>query len=411
VSAGRRLVQRLRCASPRQVALAFAIALALQLAWLARLSLVPVQIDVDSSAHAEALRAAPSLSEVVAQRAFWDVAKPLLAPAVHALRALFSLDPLAAYRLLGFAGAALQAEALRRGALALGAAPVAAALAGLLPVASFGGAFLTVTLDDNVAASALQWLAFLALVSFLGSDGRARGAAAAAGLGVLTGAAVAFHRKTLAALVLLALAPLVSARFRERRALAGLSLALALAVATLLLSSALFLPSGFSAETLARLLWSPHHENASWWFFAGATPLRAQAAALSDGWRASLVGIPLVFDLRFGASRFHAPDLLVPLALALAAASAWRVRDLPLCRLLMAGVCVEAAHSVFYEPGSVERWDGAVAGAGVWVAVAASRAPLSPWLRALAAGTWLALAAAGQVSLRLWAEIVRAGAP
>lgn len=366
-----------------------------------------MQIDVDTAAHAEALRAAPTLREVVAQRAFWDVAKPLLAPVVHALRAL-APDPVDAYRLLTFAGAALGAEALRRSALVLGATPVAAAAAGLLPAACFGGAFLTITLDDNVAASALQWLAFLLLLRFLRGDGRAGGVAAALVLGLVTGLCVAFHRKSIAALALLALAPLCSARFRERRVLVGLALALPLALATLALASALFLPTGFAADTLARLFWSPHHENASWWFFAGATSLRAQLAALWDGWRASLVAIPLVQDLRFGASRFHALDLLVPAALALAAASAWRVRAQPLCRVLLLGVAIEAAHSVFYEPGSVERWDVVVAGAGLWVAVAASLPPPQPRLRAAAAGVWLALVAVAQLSLRWWAELVRA---
>lgn len=382
---------------PRLPDAAFALGLGLQLGWLARLALQPLALDVDSAQHAALLDAAPSLAEALGARGQWAADYILQTPLVYGLSRLLGVGALRVYLFLALAGAAATALVLRALARRLGADPWAASLAALAPLSSFGGGWIAASLDDNAFASALQWAAFLALVAAVArADGGGRLAPHMLAAGVLLGLAVSLHRKALLWLALVPLAPLAAAAFRSRRALAGLALALGAAAATHLLAAFLWLPGD-----LGRLLGSAHHRNPAWWFPAGEGGWLAQAGLVWDGLHASLVTFPLLRDVTLSAGPVHYLDLLVALALAAALAGAWRTRRLPAARLLGAGVALEAAHSVLYEPWSVERWDVALGGAAVLVAVAVSGPgrPARPW-RAAAAWLWLMLLACQHLTLR-----------
>jgi len=389
--------------------LVFAAALVLQLAVLAERSLRPLDIDVDTLSHATSLMGTHTLGEAIqARRGTWAADYLLQGPIVHALRSVLPLDPLGSWRLLAFAGATATALLLRYGALRLGAGPWAAVLAGLLPLYAFGPAWLVLSLDDNAPASALEWAFFFALTSGLSAAREGRGGAAALlRAGLLLGLAISFHRKALLWGLLLPLAPLVSRELRNARVLCPLAITATVAALTHLLAAWLFLPGGegLPAGGMSRLLQSPHHANPAWWFPSSDLGLAAQALSVWHGLSSSLIVFPLVTELLLEPSPFYVFQLLVPLCLAAAMVAVWRTWTDPRCRLLSIALAIQFVHSLLYEPGSVERWDTIVVGAGLLVAVSTARGPGTrvAW-RTGTAWLWLMLATVQHLSTGLYGD-------
>lgn len=380
--------------------LVFAALLCLQLAFLAHLSALPLQIDIDTERSAAALSDTRTLDEVVRLRGVWSADYILQGPLVHGLRRLLPLEPLGVYRLLAMAGGAATALLLRGVARRLGAGPWPAALAGLFPLCSFGGAWIALSLDDNAFASALQWCFFFALLRALDAHSGRR-LAWMLGVGVLLGIAVSMHRKALLWAGLVPLAPLVSLQWRTPRAIQGLAVAAGAALTTHLAAAGLLLPTGFGAATLSQLVSSAHHQHTGWWFPGSEAGWSTQARAVWDGLHASLVTFPVLRDRVLEAGALHYFDVLVAACVVAVLGSAWRMRHRPGCRLLAVGIGIQALHSLLYESHNVERWDMVVGGSAVLVAVSVSQAtPRAGIERAAAASLWGVLVAAAHLTLR-----------
>jgi hypothetical protein len=384
----------------------FFVTLVAQLAFLFELSLRPLEIDIDSSAHAKALASQPTLQDVVANRSYWELGKPLQGPLVHALRVAFGLDPLAAYRLLNFASAFGIALLLRSGAARLGAGVWPSVFAGLFSVFCFGPAWLVLDLDDNVPSSLFQWAFVFALLRGLpGLRGTPARRLEILTAGLVFGIAISFHRKALLWGALFPLVPMVSARFRNASVLRPLCAAGLLAGALYLLASFLFLQTGFSVRTLADISWSPHHENPAWWFFSSDVTVATQIGSIWNGWRATLVGFPLVFTLTLGSSPLWFPDAFILLFVGVGVASVWLTRHDPSVRLLSLGVGLQVAHSFCFTPAEAERWDMAALGIGVLASVAVSSSDGSRAVfRAATAWLFLMLATLQHLSVGLYIE-------
>ena len=387
---------------PRLPDLVFGVALLCQLLALLRLSLQPLDVDVDTAQHAAALQTVHGLGDVIRLRGVWAADYILQGPLVHGLARILAWEPVAVYRLLAYAGATATALLLRAVARRLGAGPWAAALAGLFPLCTFGGAWLILTLDDNAFASALQWAFFFALLAALtapdAAAGKARRWARVLGAGLLLGLAVSMHRKATLWAGIVPLAPLLSARFRSARALRELALVALAAAISHGLAAGLFLPSGFSSETLPLLVSSAHHQHTVWWLPAADLTLGDHATAVWRGLHATFVSFPVLREEMLRTRGIHYFDVLVGLCVAAGLAAAWRTRHSPGCRLLATGLGIQSLHSVLYEPLNVERWDMLAGGVGVLVAVAVSGAPRAWSWAALC--LWLTLLATQHLTLR-----------
>jgi hypothetical protein len=128
---------------------AFFAGLAIHLGVLLWLSLWPLHIDVDTVAQANAVLRAESLEGALAARSYWVVSNILETPLLYGLDRILPFGPVGVFRLLAFVGAAISALVLRSAAGKLGASPWAANFAGLLPLATHGSAWLTLTLEPT----------------------------------------------------------------------------------------------------------------------------------------------------------------------------------------------------------------------------------------------------------------------
>ena len=317
---------------------------------------------------------------------------PVTWVAVHAGRVVLPWwNELTVARLFSWLAAAAIAAALWHLAGEVGADLPGRLLAVFLPFCWHGFSFLIAECDDNLTTDALR----VATLGVLLGVGPHRRRACLAG--AVAGLAIAWHFQSILLLPAGALA-LFWSRCRSDHSpvpavLGYLGIAVAVYSTCLLAAFAAGLEGnpGYSGLLAG---WAGHHvQKTGWWFFSSGRTAAAQVGLIGEGWGRMSGGYSwLRPEGLHGVAHLLVPALVL---LVLAAATLGPLVRSAAGSVLVPVFIVEGAHSLFYEPENIERWDLWAVLSGLAAAAAITRLVLEgrpATARRLRAG-WFALGA------------------
>lgn len=247
--------------------------------------------------------------------------------------------------------------------------PAERALAALLPFCWHGFSFLVAECDDNAVTDALRLAAIAALLPI--GDGRRRAPVA----GLLCGLAVAWHFQSALLIPAGVVALGWGAMRRDGQPFAegiGPYLLGGVAVPAVALAAAYAAGLGQTAGYAgwAAALTAHHDRSTGFWFLASDRGAVAQITLIAEGWGRMIAGYGW---LRPGG--IAVPVVVGAGAVALAVATLGPLTRSAAGPVLVPVLGIEVAHSLGYEPESVERWDVVALLSGLAAAVAVA------WLR------------------------------
>lgn len=270
------------------------------------------------------------------------------------------------------------------------------------PFCWHGFSFLVAECDDNVSTDALRLALVLSLFYLIGLMRRPWSYVTPKhcliGTGLLLGAAISWHFQS----VLLILPVVVIVWFCDRK-LSALprmhNCAIALTAALCVYLAWCALPIFFGIANVAPLdklpqyLFFHHHKGSNDWFFASGQSWQDHLQRIWEGWGRMVLGYGwLRPGGLIGILCLVAPATLIVLSMGVSLAILWRTRG-----FLVLGVVlgVQIAHSVFYEPESIERWDMVAMLSGLLGALAITKVRRQKQWRAarMLTGLWGATAA------------------